>query len=64
MQKLLNFFQDSYFEVSREVTWTKTDKLNQSTVIVIIGTIIFALVIGFIDSIYKVGLESIYSLFK
>jgi preprotein translocase subunit SecE len=57
---VLGFINDSYHEVTKEVTWTKTNELYSSTTLVLVASLIFALVIGGIDFLFKGGLDIFY----
>ncbi len=57
--KVRNFFAESYDELVHKVTWLKYSTLQSQTTLVLVASLIFALVIGFvIDN----SLESILNL--
>jgi len=53
MKKLKDFVIDSYQELRYKVTWPKFKELQNSSVLVLIASIIFALMIGLIDVVFK-----------
>ena len=63
MTKVLNYFRDSYKELLEKVTWPSWPQLQQSTVIVLVATVIITAVIWGMDMIAQSGLNFIYSLF-
>ena len=49
MQKLKKFVLDSVDEMKNKVTWPKYDELQSSSILVLVASLIFALVIWVID---------------
>lgn len=49
MSKLIEFFKESYNEMVHKVTWTKYNDLQNSSILVLVASLIFALFIGLID---------------
>ena len=64
MNKIATYFKDSYRELVEKVSWPTWLQLQQSTVIVLIATVIFTLVIWLMDFGSTELLKLIYSLFK
>jgi preprotein translocase subunit SecE len=58
MDKLQNFFKESWHEVTTEVTWPKMAELQSSATLVLIASLIFAFVVGLLD----VGIERLLTL--
>ena len=50
LDKLGQFFKDSWHEVTQEVTWPKMGELQSSATLVLVASLIFALVVGAILS--------------
>lgn len=50
MGRLKSIIQTTYDELMNKVTWPTWDELVQSTIIVLVASIIFALVIYIIDT--------------
>jgi preprotein translocase subunit SecE len=63
MTKVANYFRDSYKELMEKVTWPNWAQLQQSTVIVLVATVIITLVVWGMDVVAQTGLNLIYSLF-
>jgi preprotein translocase subunit SecE len=61
MNKLTQFVQESWHEVTKEVTWTKRDELFSSASIVLIASVIFALVVGLMDLGIDNALQLLYN---
>jgi preprotein translocase subunit SecE len=60
MNKLVQFFKDSWHEVTNEVTWPKTGELQSSATLVLVASLIFALVVGAIDTLIDNALRLLY----
>ncbi len=57
--KIVNFFLDIVKEM-RKVTWPKREELKDSTMVVIITSLIFAVFVFIIDKILNEGLKIIF----
>ncbi|MFN3403716.1 MAG: preprotein translocase subunit SecE [Cytophagaceae bacterium] len=60
MKKVLDFIKESIEEVRTKVSWPKYAELQNSSILVLIASIIFALVIGLIDYAFKNGMSALY----
>lgn len=60
MNKLTAFLKESYEEMSQHVTWPSYSELQNSSVVVLVASLIFALVIGLIDAVFNLGLDTLY----
>ena len=49
MEKLKNYILESIDEIRNKVTWPKFNELQSSAILVLVASLIFAIVIGFID---------------
>ena len=49
MSQIITFFRDSYDELVHKVTWPKYGDLSNSSILVLVSSLIFALLIGLID---------------
>jgi preprotein translocase subunit SecE len=49
MSKLIEYFKESYDEMVHKVTWSKYSDLQNSSILVLVASLIFALFIGVID---------------
>jgi len=64
MNKIANYFKESYIELQEKVTWSTWANLQQSTVIVLVATIIITALVWVMDFSSNQLLKLIYSLFK
>jgi preprotein translocase subunit SecE len=64
MNKISNYFRESYIELTEKVTWPNWLQLQQSTVIVLVATIIITAMVGIMDIASQSLLKAIYSIFK
>jgi preprotein translocase subunit SecE len=64
MSKLTNYFRDTTEEMRYKVTWPTLDELQKSAGLVLIGSLIFAAVVGLMDIVFKTGLEAFYNSFR
>ena len=49
MEKVKNYILESIDEVRNKVSWPKFNELQSSAILVLVASLIFAMVIGFID---------------
>jgi preprotein translocase subunit SecE len=59
MQKIIQFFKDSYAELGK-VVWPSKDDVIASTKVIVVSTIIVALVLGLMDFVFVAGIELIF----
>jgi preprotein translocase subunit SecE len=64
MNKISTYFKESYRELLEKVTWPTWSQLQQSTVIVLVATIIITAMVWVMDFSSNQLLKLIYSLFK
>lgn len=62
MNKFAQYVKDSYKELSEKVTWPNWNDLQQSTMIVLVTTILITLLIWLIDFLAGGGLNFLYNL--
>ncbi len=60
MQKIGNYFAESWDEIKNKVSWSSYSELQSSAILVLVASTIFALVIGAIDWVFKTGLQWFY----
>lgn len=60
MEKLKIYVRESYNELMYNVTWPTFSSLQSNTVLVLIGSVIFALIILLMDLVWKTGTDFIY----
>lgn len=63
MEKVKNYILDSIDEIRNKVSWPKFAELQSSAILVLVASLIFAFVIGFIDLGFKNALEFFYKEF-
>ena len=59
MKRVFNFINLSYEEMTTKVTWPTGSDLNNQTILVLVASLIFALIIGVMDF----GFESLMKVF-
>ena len=57
--KIINFFGDIVKEM-KKVTWPKKEELKESTLVVLLTSLIFAVFVFLIDKIISEGLKAIF----
>lgn len=63
MEKLKLFIQESYEEVKNKISWPTYAELQSSAVLVLVGSVVFALVVGLIDFVLEKGMTWFYQSF-
>lgn len=63
MNKIKAYFQEVGEELLRKVTWPTWSELQESAIIVMIATLIFAVVVFTMDFSFNKGMEKLYTLF-
>ena len=64
MNKVANYFKESYQELVEKVTWPTWMQLQQSTVIVLVATVLITALVWTMDFGSNQLLKLVYSLFK
>ncbi|MCA6467468.1 MAG: preprotein translocase subunit SecE [Chitinophagaceae bacterium] len=64
MNKIATYFRESYLELQEKVTWPTWNHLQQSTMIVLVATIIITALVSLMDFASNQLLKLVYSLFK
>ncbi len=59
MKKIVQFFKDSYSEL-KKVVWPSRDDVVASTKVVLVSTLIFAAVLGFVDFLVVWGIDLLF----
>ena len=62
MRRFINYLKESYAEMTKKVTWPTWDKLQNSAILVMVASVIFALVIFAMDKVIEVAMKFIYTL--
>jgi preprotein translocase subunit SecE len=63
MAKLNNYFRDTVEEMRYNVTWPSTTELQKSAGLVLIGSLVFAAVVGLMDVSFNSVLNAFYQSF-
>jgi len=63
MDKVTSFFKASWEEFTQNVTWPSYKELQANTTLVLIGSLIFALMVGLMDLVFENGLNLFYRSF-
>ncbi len=63
MEKIKNYIIESWDEIRNKVSWPKFTELQGSAILVLVASLIFALVIGFVDLGFKNALAWFYKEF-
>ncbi len=61
--KFIAYLKDTYNELINKVSWPSWEELQESAIVVMIASLIFALVIALMDVSFKNLMEGIYGLF-
>jgi preprotein translocase subunit SecE len=64
MNKVSNYFSESYRELLEKVTWPTWTQLQQSTMIVLAATLVITAVVWVMDFLAAGGLNFIYKMFR
>ena len=60
---IINYFKESFQELSTQVTWIPMSEAQKSTVVVAIFSVLFALAVFAVDKVFQLGLEQYFNLF-
>jgi preprotein translocase subunit SecE len=64
MNKLTEYIKQSYEELVTKVSWPTWEDLQESTILVMISSLLIALIIGVIDFASSSALGFFYSIFQ
>ncbi len=62
MRKLINYFKESYTEMTKKVSWPTWSKLQSSAIVVMVASVIFAVIIFAMDFAFQNLMTAIYTL--
>ena len=62
MRKFINYLKESYAELTKKVSWPSWDKLQNSAIVVMVASVIFAVVIFAMDYCFQNLMSLIYTL--
>lgn len=60
--KIGKAFKESYNELAHKVSWPTRSELTSSAVVVMIASVIIAVCIFAVDTVFNFGMEQIYKL--
>lgn len=63
MNKISNYFSESFKELTEKVTWPNWQQLQQSTMIVLAATLLITALVWVMDFVAAGGLNFLYKLF-
>jgi len=63
MSSITSLIKESWVEVTEHVTWPKFTELQSSSILVLVASLIFAILVGVVDLAFKSGLDLFYSSF-
>ncbi|PWJ60172.1 preprotein translocase subunit SecE [Dyadobacter jejuensis] len=63
MEKFTSFLKASWEEITQHVTWPGFSELQSNTTLVLVGSLIFALVVGVMDLVFENALKLFYQSF-
>jgi len=63
MNKVTTYFRESYKELLEKVSWPTWTQLQQSTLIVLVATLLITAIVWAMDLVAQSGLNLIYSFF-
>jgi preprotein translocase subunit SecE len=64
MNKITTYLRESYKELMEKVTWPSWTQLQQSTVIVLVATLLITIIVWIMDLASNTVLNFTYSLFS
>ena len=62
MRRFINYLKESYGELTKKVAWPSWDKLQNSALVVMVASVIFAIVIFAMDFCFQNIMSAIYTL--
>jgi preprotein translocase subunit SecE len=62
MRRIIAYLKESYNELVHKVTWPTLKELQNSALVVMIASLIFALIVFAMDMTFQTILEGIYKL--
>jgi preprotein translocase subunit SecE len=62
MRKIINYFKESFVELTKKTTWPGWAKLQSSALLVIVTTVILAALLWIIDFAFQSLMTGIYTL--
>lgn len=63
IQKIISYCKESYDELVHKVTWPSYKELSASAITVLSASIVIALAVFVIDTVFEKAMQGVYSLF-
>jgi len=63
MKKIREYFKESWLELSQKVSWPTWSELQESTIVVMVASLIIAIVISAMDFVFNGGMSLFYKMF-
>ncbi len=63
MTKIKLYLEEAYNELVHKVSWPSWKELQSSAIVVMIASLIIALIIYAMDSVFSNGMEALYEMF-
>jgi len=61
---IVNYIKDSFSELKNNVTWMPWQEAQQTTVVVAVFTVVFAIAVFFVDKFFQLVLDQYFNLFN
>lgn len=61
---VVNYIKESFEELNTNMTWLPKAEAQKSTVVVAIFTVLFALAVFAVDSVFQTGLDTFFNMFN
>ncbi len=62
MRKFINCLKESWIELTKKVTWPSWSSLQNSAIVVMVASLVFAVVIWAMDFLFESLMKFIYTL--
>ena len=62
MRRFINYLKESYVELTKKVSWPSWAKLQNSAIVVMVASVIFAIMIFAMDFVIEAAMKFIYTL--
>ncbi|MCF0176947.1 MAG: preprotein translocase subunit SecE [Bacteroidales bacterium] len=62
MRRFINYLKECYTELTKKVSWPSWKELQNSAIVVMVASVIFAVVVFAMDFCFKTLMTFIYSL--
>ena len=60
MRKFINYLKESYAELTKKVSWPSFTQLQSSTIVVMVASLIFAIIVLVMDVSFETVMQGIY----